>query len=78
MNIYIALFTFIGIGTTVIIAQSIVAENIDKANEVVKKSVILSIIIGILLEAISLVFSGRIFIFLWGNTGGFKIRYSSF
>ncbi len=64
MNIYIAVFTFIGVGTTVLIAQNIGSGKIDKANEVVKQSIILSILIGIFLGTINSIFSRPILIFL--------------
>lgn len=60
MNIYIALFTFIGVGTTVVIARNIGAGKIEKANEVVKQSIILSIIASTFLAIISLIFSKEI------------------
>lgn len=64
MNIYIALFTFIGVGTTVVIARNIGAGKIERANDVVRQSIILSIIISIFLGIISLIFSREILNFL--------------
>ena len=64
MNIYISLFTFIGVGTTVLIARNIGANKVDKANEVVKQSIILSVLIGISLGVLNSIFSKQLLVFL--------------
>ena len=64
MNIYISLFTFIGVGTTVLIARNIGANKVDKANEVVKQSIILSVLIGISLGVLNFIFSKQLLVFL--------------
>ena len=64
MNIYIAVFTFIGVGTTVLIARNIGAGKIDEANEVVKQSIILSVLIGIFLGIINFMLAKQILVFL--------------
>lgn len=61
MNIYIAFFTFIGVGASVIIARNIGAGNREKANEVVKQSIILTILVCSILGIISLIFDKEIF-----------------
>lgn len=60
MNIYIAFFTFIGVGASVVIARNIGLGNKLKANEVVKQSIILTIVISCLLGIISYFFSKQI------------------
>lgn len=60
MNIYIAFFTFIAIGTSVIIARNIGANDKEKANEVLKQSIILTMIIGGFLGGVSWIFSNQI------------------
>lgn len=60
INIYIAFFTFIGVGASVVIARNIGAGNKEQANEVVKQSIILTIVLGVLFGIISLIFSKQI------------------
>lgn len=60
MNIYIAFFQAIGVGTTAIITRNIGAKNIDKVNETIEQSILFSLFISITLGIISLIFSRRI------------------
>lgn len=72
MNIYIAFFTFIGVGVSVIIAINVGAGNERKANEVVKQSIILTMLICSGLGIISLVFNKQILMVLGLNTSVLK------
>lgn len=64
MNIYIAFFTAIGVGTTAIVSRNIGLKNVDRANNAVKQSIILTIVISILTGIISLVFAKPILLSL--------------
>lgn len=68
MNIYIAFFTFIGVGASVLISRYIGANNQTKANVVVKQSLLLTIIISVFLGFISLIFSKQILTLLGLNS----------
>lgn len=60
MNIYIAFFTAIGVGTTAIVSRSAGARNKDILAETIKQSIILSGIIGLSFSLINLIFSKNI------------------
>lgn len=64
INIYIAFFTAIGVGTTVIVSRNIGLNNKEKANDTVKQSIILATVISLVIGFISLVFSKYILIML--------------
>ena len=64
MNIYIAFFLALGVGTTAIVSRNIGANNIEDANNAVKQSIIMALGIGIFLGIINLTFSKNILLFL--------------
>ncbi|MEI5908428.1 MATE family efflux transporter [Bacillus spongiae] len=55
--VYMALFMAIGVGASSLIAQSVGAENIEKAKAVAKQSTVIAIIVGIFFGLITLFFS---------------------
>lgn len=57
MNIYIAFFTAIGVGTTAVIARKVGDKHIEKAREALKQSIILAIGIGSIMGVISALFA---------------------
>lgn len=61
MNIYIAFFIAIGVGTTAIVARNIGAGNKEAANYSLKQSIIMALGIGIVSGLINLTFSIRLF-----------------
>lgn len=64
MNIYIAFFLALGVGTTAIVSKNIGANNTENANEAVKQSIIMALGIGIFFGIINLVFSKNILLLL--------------
>lgn len=60
MNVYIAFFLAIGVGTTAIVARNIGAGNDNSANNAVKQSIMMGTAIGILSGAINLLFSRKL------------------
>ncbi|QVK21823.1 MATE family efflux transporter [Mycoplasmatota bacterium] len=64
MNVYIAFFIAIGVGTTAIVARSIGTGDTSSANNSVKQSMIIAIIIGLISGVINLIFSKRLFMIL--------------
>ena len=64
MNIYIAFFTAVGVGTTAIIARSIGDKQVDKARDVLKQSIILALGIGVIVGIMSMLFAEPLLIFL--------------
>ena len=64
MNIYIAFFTAIGVGTTAVVSRYYGMKEYTKAGETIKQSVFLSIFISIIIGLISYLFSTQIFKFL--------------
>ena len=64
MNIYIAFFLALGVGTTAIVSRNIGANNIEDANNAVKQSIIMALGIGIVFGIINLIFSKNILLFL--------------
>lgn len=60
MNIYIAFFTAIGVGTTAIVSRSAGAGDEDTLVKTIKQSILLSLIIGLSSSFINLVFSKNI------------------
>jgi len=61
MNIYIAFFTAVGVGTTAVVSRYYGMQNYNKAAEAIKQSVILSVLISIILGFLSFIFSSQIF-----------------
>lgn len=57
MNIYIAFFTAVGVGTTTIVSRNIGLNKIDKAADAVKQSIILTVIISLVIGCISYIFA---------------------
>jgi MATE family, multidrug efflux pump len=64
MNIVIAFFTAVGVGTTAVVSRYYGMKNYDKAAESIKQAVILSVLLSILIGVISYLFSKQIFRFL--------------
>lgn len=64
MNIYIAFFTAIGVGTTAIIARKIGDKQLEKAEEALKQSIILAMGIGLVIGVVSIIFAKPLLIFL--------------
>jgi len=64
MNIYIAFFLALGVGTTAIVSRNIGANDIDNANKVVRQSIIMAIGIGTIFGVINLIFSKDILLIL--------------
>jgi len=64
MNIYIAFFLALGVGTTAIVSRNIGADNIGNANNTVKQSIIMAIGIGTVFGIINLIFSKNILLIL--------------
>ncbi|MGL5316517.1 MAG: MATE family efflux transporter [Peptostreptococcaceae bacterium] len=60
INVYIAFFTAIGVGTTAIVARNIGLNDKKNATETVKQSIILSLGISLIIGLISLLFSRQI------------------
>lgn len=56
MNIYLSLFFAVGVGTTALVSRHLGAGEQDKASEAAQQSMLLSIIIGLLVGAGSLIF----------------------
>src|SRR5699024_6469164 len=64
MNIYIALFLALGVGTTAIVSRNIGSNNVENANSAVKQSIIMALGIGTVFGIINLAFSKNLLIFL--------------
>lgn len=64
MNIYIAFFQALGVGTTVIVSRNIGCNNVENANSAVKQSIIMALGIGTVLGIINLAFSKNILLYL--------------
>lgn len=64
MNIYIAFFTALGVGTTAIVSRNIGANNIENANKAVKQSIIMVLSIGTIFGIINLILSEKILLLL--------------
>lgn len=62
MNVYIAFFIAIGVGTTAIVARNIGAGDKETANHSVKQSIIMAVGIGLVTGTINLLFSRRLFL----------------
>ncbi|QNO16684.1 MATE family efflux transporter [Alkalicella caledoniensis] len=69
MNVYIAFFLALGIGTTTVVSRYIGAEDNEKANHAVKQSLIMALLIGLLFGSINLIFSRRILLLLGAEYG---------
>lgn len=65
MNIYIAFFLALGVGTTAIVSRNIGANNVEDANNSVRQSIIIALGIGTVFGIINLIFSKNI-LFLLG------------
>ena len=64
MNVYIAFFLALGIGTTAVVSRNIGAGDTNTANHAVKQSLIMSIIVGLAFGAVNFVFAKQILMFL--------------
>lgn len=64
MNVYIAFFIAVGIGTTAIISRAIGAKKFQTAKEALQQSVTLAIIIGVIIGIINFLFSKNILLLL--------------
>ncbi|MDT2583930.1 MATE family efflux transporter [Lactococcus petauri] len=74
LNVYIALFIALGIGTSSIISRSIGAKDIDKAKTVSQQSLVLAIFFGTVLGIIS-IFAGEPILTLMGASNQ-SLNYS--
>ncbi|MDW7671438.1 MAG: MATE family efflux transporter [Bacillota bacterium] len=64
MNVYIAFFLALGIGTTAVVARNIGAGDRNKANHAVKQSLIMGLIVGLAFGLINFVFARQILLLL--------------
>lgn len=62
MNVYIAFFIAIGVGTTAIVSRNIGAGDKEAANHSVKQSIIMALGIGLVTGTINLLFSRKLFL----------------
>ncbi|WP_243136970.1 MATE family efflux transporter [Alkaliphilus serpentinus] len=69
MNVNIAFFLALGIGTTAVVSRYTGAEENDKADHAVKQSVIMALLIGLIFGSINLIFSRRILQLLGAEDG---------
>lgn len=60
VNVFITFFTAISIGTSAIVARNFGKKDIDKVNSVIKQSIILGSIIGLIVGLINLIFYKQI------------------
>lgn len=67
LAIYIAIFMAIGVGTSSLIARAIGSRNINKAKDIANKSTILSIIVGLILGIVSILFSKQLLMIMGAN-----------
>lgn len=64
MNIYIAFFTAVGVGTTAIVSRNIGLNQSDKAAETVSQSIILTVAISLIIGGITYIFAKPILMIL--------------
>lgn len=64
MNIYIAFFLALGVGTTAIVSRNIGSNNVENANNAVRQSILMALGIGTVFGIINLVFSKNILLIL--------------
>lgn len=64
MNVYIAFFLALGVGTTAIVSRNIGAGKIENANNAVQQSIIMAIFIGLSFGCLNLLLSKRILMLL--------------
>lgn len=57
MDIYIAFFTAVGVGTTTVVSRNIGLKKREKAAEAVKESIVLTVIISLVIGGISYIFA---------------------
>ncbi|ABR49156.1 MATE efflux family protein [Alkaliphilus metalliredigens QYMF] len=69
MNVYIAFFSALGIGTTAVVSRYIGAEENEKADHAVKQSIIMALVIGLMFGIINLIFSKKILLLLGAGEG---------
>jgi len=69
MNMYIAFFIAVGIGTTAIVARAVGAKEYGLAQKAVQQSVTLAMIIGIIIGIINYLFAKNILLLLGAETG---------
>ncbi|MDU5081000.1 MATE family efflux transporter [uncultured Tissierella sp.] len=74
MNIYIAFFLALGVGTTAIVSRNIGANNIENANNAVRQSIIMALSIGTIFGIINFIFSKDILLILGAE--GRVIQYA--
>ncbi|MCQ4924427.1 MATE family efflux transporter [Tissierella carlieri] len=74
MNIYIAFFLALGVGTTAIVSRNIGANNIENANNAVRQSIIMALGIGTIFGIINFIFSKDILLILGAE--GRVIQYA--
>lgn len=64
MNIYIAFFTAVGVGTTAIVSRNIGLNQREKSADAVKQSIILTLVISLIIGGISFIFAEPILMIL--------------
>lgn len=69
MNVYIAFFLALGIGTTAVVSRAIGGGDYEKADHAVKQSIIMSVMIGGVFGVANLIFARRILLLLGAESG---------
>jgi putative MATE family efflux protein len=69
MNVYIAFFLALGIGTTAVVSRAVGGKDHQKADHAVKQSILMSVIIGGLFGIVNLIFARRILLLLGAEEG---------
>ncbi len=64
INVYIAFFVALGVGTTAVVSRNIGAGETEAANHAVRQSIIMALVIGIISGIFNLLFYKRLFILL--------------
>lgn len=72
MNVYIAFFMALGVGTTALVSRYFGAEDTEQANNTVRQSLLLSLLVGIVFGGINLLFARNILTILGAETGVVK------
>ncbi len=73
MNVYIAIFFAVGIGTTAIVARSVGAKRYNLVGQAVQQSIIIGVILGIAAGTINLLFSKQILSLLGAEASVMKV-----
>ncbi|PRR85709.1 MATE family efflux transporter [Clostridium luticellarii] len=75
-NIFIAFFSALAVGGTVVVAQYAGKKNIRKANEAVKQSIYSAVLISIGITIVMWIFIKQIIIFLYGSADVQVVNYA--